>query len=406
VSRRFASGNPKQVLVVAGEPSGDLIAGGVARVLAARGWRSFGIGGAACSGAGMRIVADIGASAAMGLTEVVTRLPSLVLMHARLTRAARDERPAAAVLVNYSEYNQHLGRQLRRLGIPVLRCGAPQVWAWRRGRIAELAHSLDRLAVILPFEEALFRDAGIEARYVGHPVLDVAARSRTQARALLGLGSHDAAVALLPGSRAHEVRRLAPALLQTVVELEKIGRSVEARVAVAPSLEPATAIWLRGLARSAQVGTIEVSPELGASEWLSAFDAALIASGTATLESALAAVPPVIVYRLSPLTAAVARRVVRTPFIGLPNIVLGAKHYPELLQEEATPPRIAREVARVLDTRKEFEPLASSLRRLLTTVLAQPATCAERIAAMMHDWLGLPRDEPSIDADCRRAAPA
>jgi len=406
VSRRLAPRNTKQVLMVAGEPSGDRIAAGVARVLAARGIRCVGMGGAACALAGVRIIADIRASSAMGLTEVAARLPAVLLAHARLARVARDERPSAAVLINYSEYNERLGRYLRRLGIPVLRCGAPQVWAWRRGRLATIGCSLDRLAVILPFEEALFRDAGVDARYVGHPALDVRIRRRPEARALLGLRPDRAAIALLPGSRAHEVRRLGPRLLQSLVELAKMGRSVQARLVVAPSLDPATASWLRDLARSSRVPAIEVAPELGASEWLCAFDASLVASGTATLESALAGAPPVIVYRMSALTAAIARRLVRTRCVGLPNILLGSKRYPELLQEQATPHGMARALAHVLDTRAVLEPLGLALRRLLEPVSPELGTSSQRIAAMMHDWFDLPPYERATETRGYQPEPA
>jgi lipid-A-disaccharide synthase len=386
------------VLIVAGEPSGDRIAAGVARVLGKAGVRSFGMGGAASAQAGVELVADIRRSAAMGFTEVATRLPSILIAYARVTRLVRAARPRAAVLVNYTEYNLRLGRYMRRLGVPVLWCVAPQVWAWRRGRTTEIARALDRMAVILPFEEPLWRDEGVDAHYVGHPALDVACLDRMTARARLELPPAGTVVALLPGSRAHEVRRHVVPMLASLRALRQLGHDVGARLIAAASLDEATRHWLLGQARAAKVNVITADAERGAADWLAAFDAALVASGTATLEAALAGVPSVVVYRTSRLTAMLARRLLRTPHIALPNVVLGAKHYPELLQDDVTPRRIASEMHIVLERKAPFAALALELRRRLERPAHTAGTSSERIAALLSDWLGL-----GIDRDPRQA---
>jgi lipid-A-disaccharide synthase len=375
--------------LVAGEPSGDRMAAGVARVLSRQGMTCFGMGGEACARAGVRVLVDGRRSAVMGVTDVVRRLPAVLGAYAKLARLARTERPLAAVLVDYAEFNERLGRHLRGLGIPVLRCVAPQVWAWRRKRLHARIRSFDRLAAILPFEEPLWRDAGLDAHYVGHPALDGEPRGRAEVRSRLGLEGHRVAIALLPGSRTHEVRRLAPSMLAALTEIERAGRSVEARLFVATSLDDGTRRWLEERASAAGVRCVDVSSDRGAGEWLAGFDASLAASGTATLESALAGAPPVIVYRVSAVTAAIARRLLRIPSIGLPNVLLGRAAYPELLQDDVTPHNIARALEGVLERRSDFESLARSLRRQLEPRPSNLETTSERIAALMHDWLGL-----------------
>jgi lipid-A-disaccharide synthase len=395
------------VLLVAGEASGDRIAASIARRLRRDGVRCFGMGGAASCAAGVELVADLRRSAAMGLTEVAARLPAVVRAFVRLVAAARDKRPRAAVLIDYTEFNLRLGAFLRRRGVPVLWCVAPQVWAWRPRRVAHVARALDRLAVILPFEAPLWRAAGVDAHYVGHPALDARALDRTTAHARLGLGNARPNIALLPGSRPHEVRRHAGHLLAAVSELERRGLAVDARLFASASLDAATRRWLHDAAGRSATRVIDIDAEEGASAWLGAFDAAIAASGTATLECALAGVPPVIVYRLSPLTAAVARHFLRTPFVGLPNVMLAAKVYPELLGHAATPARMAHALRSVFEQRGAYAAHARELRARLawqpsisSSATTAPAgdTTAERIVSLLSPWLTSPRHQGAARA--------
>jgi lipid-A-disaccharide synthase len=382
------------VLLVSGEASGDRIAAGIARDLAAGGVRCFGMGGAASAASGVEIVADIRRSAAMGFTEVAARLPALALSFARLSVRMRGERPRAAVLVNYTEYNLLMGRRLRKMGVPVLWCVAPQVWAWRPARKAKVARAVDRMAVILPFEEAIWRKAGVDAHYVGHPALDGAQPSRSEARSRLGVDHAGPLVALLPGSRAHEARRLAPPMLAAIELLKKSLPHARARLLAAGSLDPRTLSWLRSEAKRSEVEVLEVDPREGASSHLAAFDAALVASGTATLESALAGATPVVVYRLSRVTAALARRMLRTPHVALPNVILGGPHYPELLQDQVEPRAMARHIEQVLDRRDAFVEKAGELRQRMSWSArgSRPdgATSSQRVASLLSDWIARP----------------
>jgi lipid-A-disaccharide synthase len=379
------------LLIVAGEASGDRIAAGIARAARGRGVACFGMGGAASRAAGVELVADIERSAAMGLTEVARRFPAVLGAFARLRRAVRERRPRAAVLVDYVEFNLRLGRYLRRRGVRVLFCVAPQVWAWRPGRLGSAKLALDRMATILPFEPALWRKAGVDAHYVGHPALDAALPDRGHARQRLGLDAEQCAVALLPGSRPHEVRRHAAALLAAVREVARRGRALQARVLAAPWLDPGTRAWLDAAAREAGVPVAEVDPIEGAQEHLPAFDAALVASGTASLECALAGALPVVVYRVSPLTAAVARRLLKTPHIALPNVVLGERAFPELLQNDVASLPIACALEQMLERRGERDAWAQRLRTCMAfrreeSPLPGPTT-GDRAFALVEKWL-------------------
>jgi lipid-A-disaccharide synthase len=387
-STRAAARSSPSVLVVAGEASGDRLAARIARSLRNEGVHCFGMGGAASLAAGVELVADLRRSAAMGLTEVAARLPAVATAFARLAVAAHRAPPRAAVLVDYTEFNQRLGLLLKRRGVPVLWCVAPQVWAWRPRRITQISRALDRLAVILPFEEALWRAAGVDTHYIGHPALDVPIIDRNTAQTRLGLGRSRPNVAILPGSRPHEVRRHTPPMLTALREIAHAGMAVDARLLVAASLDGATRRWLVAQADRAGVATVDVDADAGAAAWLGAFDAALAASGTATLECALAATPPVVIYRMSPLTAALARRFVRTPFIALPNILLGAPVYPELVDRRAEPVGMARALLSVLERPSAFATSANELRERLARPGPAGNTASARAASLLSDWLG------------------
>lgn len=375
------------VLVVAGEASGDRIGGAVVEAIGLERAAFFGLGGAAMARAGVRLVADLGETTAMGGLEVAARLPSLLAAYVRLERAIARERPKVALLVDYAELNVRIGLRLRRAGVRVLFCVAPQVWAWRPGRMPRVGRALDRLAVILPFEEQLWRSAGVDARYVGHPALDAPSPSPAAARARLGMGA-SRAIALLPGSRPHEVRAGLDAMLGAVTLLRSRGLSIDARLLLAPSLDRRTRALSVARASAAGVGTFAVDAREGIAPLLPAFAAAAAASGTTTLECALAGVPPVTIWRGSRLTAAIARRWVRTPHIALPNVLLGERRYPELVQEGASPAAIARELTAILDGQRRGAQSARELRQRLA--IDDGDTFGARVASLVRPWLGAP----------------
>lgn len=377
------------LLVVAGEASGDRIAALAVRALA--GARAFGIAGPACRAAGVEAVASAEEIAAMGALDVALRLPALAKAMAALWARVRRSPPRAALLVNFTELNQRLGKALRARGIRVLWCVAPQVWAWRPGRVEALRGAIDRLAVILPFEEALWRDAGVDARYVGHPSLEAAPpladgeSAREAIRDRLGIAEKKPAIAILPGSRAGEVRRLSAALAGAAAMLRAEGSAADARLIVAPGLDARAAAIAARASREAGVAILRGDPEHGAAPLLGAFDVALSASGTASLEAALAGAAPIVTYRLDPAAYAIARRLVRTPHIALPNVLLGRRAFPELVQHEVTAARVAAAARAWIGRRDEALRLARELR----AILAPPAggSFGERVAALIAPWL-------------------
>lgn len=380
----------RDVLVVAGEASGDRIAAAVATELGRAGRRCWGLAGEAGRAAGIATVADLRDVTAMGAGPVFARLGAVLSTFAKLSREARRRGTRDAVLVDFPEFNARLARGIRARGGRVTWCVAPQVWAWRASRLRTFGARVDRLAVVLPFEEALWRAAGADARYVGHPALEAPLPGRAAARAHAGIAPAAVALALLPGSRAHEVRTMLPVQLAAAARLAATG--VTAAVLLAASLDGATRAFATNRARAAGVPVLAVDASSGAAPLLPAFDAAVATTGTVTLECALAGVPLVSTYRASRLAAAVARRWLRTPHLALPNVLLGARRVPELVQEEATPARLAAALDALLAAgparARETE---AELRSLMSRGL-EPGTLGARVAG----WV----DAPVQGASC------
>jgi lipid-A-disaccharide synthase len=383
-----------EVVIVAGELSGDRIAAGIAGELARRDVRSFGMGGTASARAGVELLVDFAPLTGMGTTELVGRLARVARAYAVLRAALRRRRPRAAVLVDYTEFNLRLGRWLRSVGVPVLWCVAPQIWAWRPRRAPAIARALDRLAVILPFEERLWRNHGVDARYVGHPALEIPSRGRAEARDALGLPAAGPSVALMPGSRPHEIDSHLPILLKAFDRLRRARPNVEGCLLLASGSRGGTQSGALDIFRRPGLRTVDVDPATGAGPLLSAFDAAVVVSGTATLECALAAACPIVVYRASALTAALARRLLTTRFVALPNVLLEEPKYEELLQERCEPEAIARAVAAALDEPERARDGSLRLRARLAPPTPHPgaaglppSTVAEHMSSLLAPWI-------------------
>ena len=369
------------ILVVAGEASGDAHGAAVLRALRGRHptLRAFGIGGSALRAEGLELLADSRELSVVGILEVLPKIPHILRLFRWLRAAAAERRPAMALLIDSPDFNLRVARKLKPLGIPVLYYVAPQAWAWRRGRVHTLRRLVSRLAVVFPFEERFFGDAGIPTSFVGHPLCDALSwPSQAEAREVLSL--HEAAsrgpiVAVLPGSRHSELRRHLVPMVQGArafagshgTLLLPVASTIapESILAALPRGEPAVRL-LPGASRVA----------------LAAADCAVVASGTATMEAALARVPAVVGYRLSPLTYWLARWLVRTPYVAMPNLLAGRGVYPELLQGALTPTRIAAELASVSGRADEIRTALDGVR----AALGGPGA-AERVAALATELL-------------------
>ncbi|HEX7707052.1 MAG TPA: lipid-A-disaccharide synthase [Thermoanaerobaculia bacterium] len=324
-----------KLAVVAGEASGDLHASEVIRELRhlEPGLETFGIGGDLLAKQKMVLLHHASEMGIVGLFNVLRHLPMFRRVFNELVARIEKEKPDAVLLVDYPDFNLRLARRVKELGIPVIYYISPQLWAWRRGRVRHIARYVDRMLVIFPFEEQLYRDHGVPVTYVGHPLIEQLAgvgKPSKQGAALR--------VALLPGSRRMEIAALLPAMLEAVSILRR-ERDVEAYVIQAPTIDHDELEQV--MARSGV--QVPILPH-DRGEGIAAADVSLSSSGTATLESAVLGTPVVVMYRLSRATYALAKALVRLPYFSLVNIVAGKRVVPELIQGEVTGSRIAAEV--------------------------------------------------------------
>lgn len=368
-----------KVMLLAGEASGDLHGAALARELKSRRpeVELFGIGGDRMAAEGVRLLWNPTRLSIIGFGEALRKLPLFYRWQARVKRAIRDERPAAVVLIDFGGFNLGVADCARRLGVPAVYYIPPAAWAYGRGRARRVAQSCTRVAAVFPFEADVYREAGARVTFVGHPLLDVVrpARTRPETRRALQAGDEDLLVGLLPGSRRQEIEQLLPVMLAAARKLES-GR---------PGLR-----WALGLAPT--VDRDRVATEVAASGlpvliWPSAHDVMqgadvlMAASGTATLEAALFGTPMVIVYRVSPFTYRLARRLIKLPHISLPNILAGEEVAPELVQDALTPESLAAAVERYLNDPGLREEARSRLRAAVER-LGEPGA-AGRAAALV-----------------------
>lgn len=374
------------VLLSAGEASGDLHASGVASALHALrpDWPLTGVGGPRMRAAGVELDQDVVSQAVMGFAEVLAHLPRHYALLRRLRRQLRSGSVGLLICVDYPGFNMKLAAAARDAGVPVLYYITPQVWAWGARRLPQLARIITKAAVILPFEESLLQQHGIDATFVGHPLLDRAQAlpTRSAARAQLGLGETDRVLALFPGSRAQEVERHLAAFVAA-------ARVVEERV---PGLRV-----IVGEGPGIRIDPEECPYPVVASSSFALFraaDAALCKSGTTTLEAAVAGCPLVVGYRTSARTYALARRVVTIPRIALVNVLAGRSLAPEFVQHALEPRAVADALVPLLDPTSAIR--AATLRGLddVRAQLGHPGAAA-RVAALAVASAARPAPAPS-----------
>jgi lipid-A-disaccharide synthase len=343
-----------------GEPSGDLYAGALTRELRALdpAITVTGLGGPRFAEAGGELIADFRGLAVTGLTEWIGKLPQFLATRRRLVGSAKAVRPDALVVIDFPDFNFRLARRIKQLGIPVVYYISPQIWAWRAGRLKTIQEIADRVLVIFPFEEAIYRTGGVPVTFVGHPLVELAQPvDRKAFLTRLRLSPDCPTVAILPGSRPNEVNRILPVLVAAIGLIRPRVTDVQFVIARAPGL-PDRLFDARSRPRlqfTDALGPGEHAPGDGIAvvegetdAVLSSADIALTASGTATVQSALHDTPMVIVYRVSAITYRLARRLVTVDTFGMVNIIAGEKIVPELIQDALTPEAVAAEAVSML----------------------------------------------------------
>jgi lipid-A-disaccharide synthase len=337
---------PPQILISAGEASSDMYAARLATALRARVPATFfGMGGPRMAEAGVELVADYHEVAVVGITEVLHKIPTVIGVQNRLAREAEKRRASLAILVDSPGTHLGVARRLKRSNIPVGYFIGPQVWAWRAGRVRVVKRLVQRMVVIFPFEEKIYRDAGVPVDFVGHPLVDTVRPTMTRAEfaAQHGLDASRPIVTILPGSRPNEIAQNYARIVAACERLVQPG-NVQFVHAVAHGLSPEL------LARHAKPGVKIVRVQDATYNALAAADCAIVASGTATVEAALLGTPMVVVYRVAPVTASILRHMVRTPFIGMVNLIGGKLVCPELIQDDFTPAAVEKEGRRILES--------------------------------------------------------
>jgi len=358
------------VMIITGESSGELYGALLADVLKKRmsGLRIVGVGGERMSGAGVELVSGI--SGGFGITEVFSALRDLKTAFKKTREAIKRFKPDVLVLIDYPEFNIKVGEVARTLGVKTLYYVSPQVWAWRKGRVKKIAALVDRMAVILPFEEEIYRRAGVPCEFVGHPIVEEIEAildstvigdqktsklnnlSRIDSRPFktsLGLDPDLPLLSLLPGSRPHELKRLLPIMIGIVRQFKRdpeinSGRNYQFCIPLAQNTDEGK--YSRYLDSLRQEGVFIKKGE--SVRALAASDMAIVASGTATLQAALLEVPMVVIYKLSPLTYLFGRLIVKVKHISLVNLLSGKGVVPELLQQRANPEEVIKELKKIM----------------------------------------------------------
>lgn len=352
-------------LIVAGERSGDMYGAALAQALKARiaDAAIFGCGGEAMRAAGVEIVIDLHQVALIGISEVIAGLPKAYRAMQDLVAEAARKRPAAAILIDSPSLNLGLAKRLKKHNIPIIYFVSPQIWAWKKWRIRKIKASVDRMLCLFDFETEIYEKAGVPVECVGHPLLDMAAvrQSREDFFSRADLDPNVPTVALLPGSRRTEVTFNLPAMLDAADRVAQ-SRPIQFVLASAPTIDPAwiRSLIARGYKSAAPLRTLGNSTH----ETLQYSTAAVVASGTATIEAALRECPMVVVYRVSAFTAMCARIMIDVPFYSMVNLLAGHAAVPELIQSDFTAARLAEALERLLDDAGARNKMVAQLRKV------------------------------------------
>ncbi len=394
---------PITIFISAGEASGEhygaLVISALKKQLAdsAQTASFFGMGGERMAAAGLDCIVRSEEMAVMGLTEVVHHLPRIYGEFRKLKKSIHTRHPGVAILIDFPEIHFRLAKELHRLGVPVLYFVSPQLWAWKKHRIKLVRKYIDRLLVIFPFEEPFYHNQGVQTEFVGHPLAELPPPSLTRAQfaAENGLNPASIWIGLLPGSRPREIRDLLPTILRVA---QKLHGTFEFLIPLAPTLNAQQRDEVRRLVKTHGSG-LTVHLVNDASTALHHARTSIVASGTATVEAALAGNPFVVVYRVSPLTYAIAKQVVKVPHVAMVNLIAGKRVVPELIQSDFTAENIIREIEPLLPDgppRQSMMEELAQIRGLLTRGLlktrpsggaSETGSAIDRVAAVAMELL-------------------
>lgn len=385
--------NPQSVLIVAGEASADAHGAKVLEALRQQHPElyAFGIGGQAMRAQQFDALVPAEAMSLAGLTEVLWALPRMLRTMRQIVQAARKHRPRVALLIDLPDFNLRLARRLKALNIPVVYYISPQLWAWREKRVRQIQHYVDRMLVILPFEKPFYERHGVQVDFVGHPLVEqlADAPSQHQARQQLVLPPAPAQiVALLPGSRNKEVSRHLPVMLAGVRLLRQKYPDLQVVLPIASTIDPKL---IASFIQTADTNVRLVPNQ--ATQALAAANAAVVCSGTATLQAALLLRPMVVVYQVSWLSYQILRRLIQVAHIALVNLIANERLVPELIQETLTPENIAKELEKQLQQTSESAVLIRKLSHLRSQ-FGQEQTGAN-VAQALENYLQNDNKHPS-----------
>jgi lipid-A-disaccharide synthase len=391
------------IFISAGEASGEqygaMLIEELRNQLAVQGHEAsfVGMGGPRMVQAGMDRIVRSEDMAVMGITEVVRHLPRIYREYRRLKSAIRDRRPSIAILIDFPDIHLKLAEEFHRFGIPVVFFVSPQLWAWKKNRIRLVQKYVDKMLVIFPFEESFYREHGVEAEFVGHPLADLPqpSISRELFARESDLNPSRSWIALLPGSRAKEIGDNLPQMLAAARILALRGpraagsrKEFEFVIPLAPTLNTSQRKMLAGLVKHHGDG-LPVRLVEDARAALRHARASVVASGTATVEAALIGNPFVVVYRVSPLTYEIARRVVKVPFVAMPNLIAGKMVVPELLQASFTAANIVRQLEPLLPDGHLRESMMQELARIRSLLTARPFGTGDEIETAISRVAGI-----------------
>lgn len=353
----------KKILIIAGEASGDLHSSGLIKELRKlnQEMEIFGIGGNKMKETGVELIYDMERFSLMGFSEVLKRLNFFRKMMNSMVSCAEDRSPDLVILVDYPGFNLRLAQRLKKKGIPILYYISPQIWAWGGKRLEKIKNLVNKILVFFPFEEKIYNDAGVDVEFIGHPLLELVkpTLSQEEYRRRMNLGKNDILLGLLPGSRTQEVEKILPVMLQTCLLLKKRLKKLKVGVSLASIIEKDL---LKKILNQFELEII-LEKEL-TYDLMHYSDLLLVTSGTATLESAIAQTPLLILYKTSFLNWILAKSMIRIPYIGLVNVVAGKKIVPEFIQYQAKPELLAGEAFDILSDRKKYEDIKAELNKV------------------------------------------